>query len=258
MNQRELWEERVTESVAATRFREVRRLDRTDSTNRVALDAARAGATDGLVVVADEQTAGRGRLGRRWEAPPGSSLLVSVLVRPALQPSERPLLGVAAALAAAEAVAESTGVVARLKWPNDVVVNDRKLAGLLAETAGDAVVVGLGCNVAWGTLPEPIAQTATSLDLEGAEVSTADVLIAWLRALDARLDALERGDGAALIADASDRMATLGRRVRVDRLDDAIVGRAEGLSASGRLVVRADDGIVHEVDAGDVVHLRDA
>jgi BirA family biotin operon repressor/biotin-[acetyl-CoA-carboxylase] ligase len=179
-------------------------------------------------------------------------------LRPALVPSERPLLGVAAALAAAEAVAEASGVVARLKWPNDVVVSDRKLAGLLAETAGDAVVVGLGCNVSWGTLPEPIAQTATSLDLEGAEVSTADLLIAWLRALDARVGALERGDGATLIADASDRMATLGRRVRVDRVDDAIVGRAERLGESGRLVVRTDDGTEHEVDAGDVVHLRDA
>jgi BirA family biotin operon repressor/biotin-[acetyl-CoA-carboxylase] ligase len=168
------------------------------------------------------------------------------------------LLGVAAALAAAEAVTEATSVVARLKWPNDVVVGDRKLAGLLAETAGDAVVVGLGCNVAWGTLPEPISQTATSLDLEGAEVSTADVLIAWLRALDSRVGDLERGDGAVLVTDASDRMATLGRRVRVDRLDDAIVGRAERLGPSGRLLVRTDDGAVHEIDAGDVVHLRDA
>jgi BirA family biotin operon repressor/biotin-[acetyl-CoA-carboxylase] ligase len=251
-------ERHLAESVARTRFREVRWLDCVDSTNRVVLDAAVEGAADGLVVVADEQTAGRGRLGRRWEARPGSSLLVSVLLRPALEPPERPLLVLAAALAAVEAVEEAAGVAARLKWPNDIVVADRKLAGLLAETTGDAVIVGLGCNVLWGKLPEPIAQTATSLDLEGAEVSTGDLLIAWLRALDARVGVVERGAGAALVADASDRMATLGRRVRVDRPDDAITGHAERLDESGRLVVRTDDGAVHEIDTGDVVHLRDA
>jgi BirA family biotin operon repressor/biotin-[acetyl-CoA-carboxylase] ligase len=251
-------ERHLAESVVGTRFREVRWLDCVDSTNRVALDAAVEGAADGLVVVADEQTAGRGRLGRRWEARPGSSLLVSVLLRPALHPPERPLLGLAAALASVEAVAEASGVVAQLKWPNDIVVGDRKLAGMLAETTGDAVVVGLGCNVSWGRLPEPIAQTATSLDLEGAEVSTGDLLIAWLRALDARVDALERGGAAALVADASDRMATLARRVRVERRHDAIVGHAQRLDECGRLVVRTDDGAVHEIDTGDVVHLRDA
>ncbi len=127
-----------------------------DSTNRYLLDEARAGAAGGLVVVADHQTAGRGRLGRRWEAPAGANLLVSVLLRPSLPIEELHLCTVAMALATRAACSAVTAgaVVPVLKWPNDVMVGERKLAGILAETIpGDggsrAVVVGMGLNVAW-------------------------------------------------------------------------------------------------------------
>src|SRR6476469_4959346 len=145
----------------------VRHFPEIDSTNRYLLDEARGGAADGLVAVADHQTAGRGRFDRRWEAPPGSSLLVSVLLRPtppgdgpgdaSADGSHRAVMAVALALA--EAVEAVAGVTPGLKWPNDLVVGDRKLAGLLAEREGDAVVIGAGCNVEWEAFPPELAAT---------------------------------------------------------------------------------------------------
>jgi len=157
-----------------TRFAVVHRFEEVDSTNRVLLDEARAGAPDGTVAVAAFQRAGRGRLGRRWEAPPGSNLLMSVLLRPGLVPGELHLCTVAVALAAADACAAVAGLEPELKWPNDLMVGERKLAGILAEIvpagvvaeprpgagadigadagtgrSGTAVVVGLGLNVQW-------------------------------------------------------------------------------------------------------------
>jgi BirA family biotin operon repressor/biotin-[acetyl-CoA-carboxylase] ligase len=131
-----------------TRF-EVRRFEELDSTNRYLLDQARAGAPEGLVAVADHQTAGRGRLGRRWEAPAGAGLLVSVLLRPSLPIEELHLCTVAVALAARSACTEAAGVEPGLKWPNDLIVGERKVAGILAEAREGAVVVGIGVNVAW-------------------------------------------------------------------------------------------------------------
>jgi BirA family biotin operon repressor/biotin-[acetyl-CoA-carboxylase] ligase len=221
-----------------------------DSTNRHALTAARAGAADGLVVVADEQTAGRGRLGRTWESPPGASLLVSVLLRRG-HPHTHALM--AAALALAGAVEEVAGVDARLKWPNDLVVGDRKLAGLLADAEGDAVVVGAGCNVNWDSFPAELAATATACNLETGHPVDRDEL------LDAFLDALERTSarGAAVVPEYSARLATIGRRVRVEPIrGDDLVGTAVAVTGDGALVVRDDGGVDHTVVAADVVHLR--
>src|SRR5580693_5772274 len=141
---------------------EIRRFAEIDSTNTYVLDQARLGAAEGLVAVAEHQSAGRGRLDRRWESPPGASLLVSVLFRPDLDPSELHLCTAAMALAAAEACRQVAGVGPVLKWPNDVLVNEEKLAGVLAEASFDrdpgldagaggvvAVVVGLGLNIDW-------------------------------------------------------------------------------------------------------------
>ncbi|HVN50564.1 MAG TPA: biotin--[acetyl-CoA-carboxylase] ligase, partial [Acidimicrobiales bacterium] len=160
-----------------TRFEHVRWVSETGSTNHDLLDQARLGAPDGTVLVADHQTAGRGRLDRSWVAPPDASLLVSVLLRPRLEPPDAPLLTVAMALAVA-GTAAGRDAGARVKWPNDVVVDGeppRKLAGVLAESlvaagSGLAVVVGVGVNVDWPTpLPPELAalsETATALNLE--------------------------------------------------------------------------------------------
>jgi BirA family biotin operon repressor/biotin-[acetyl-CoA-carboxylase] ligase len=235
---------------------QVRRFAEIDSTNRYLLDEARAGAANGLVAVADHQTAGRGRFDRRWEAPPGSSLLVSVLLRPAPQGdaspagSHRPVMAVGLALA--EAVEAVAGVAPGLKWPNDLVVGDRKLAGLLAEREGDALVIGAGCNVEWEAFPPELAATSTACNLEAGRSVDRDALLdEFLARLAAALDALD---------DVPERyrarLATLGRRVRVERAADVLEGHAVDVTSDGALVVRRDDGTDEIVTAGDVVHLR--
>jgi len=228
--------------LAGTRFADVRWFEVVDSTNRYLLERAAEGAPEGVVAVADEQTAGRGRLGRAWVAPAGSALLVSVLLRPALRAEQTHLVTLAAGLAALDAVDALTPVRAGLKWPNDVVVDDRKLAGILAEADGaGAVVVGMGCNVRPEVLPAELGETATAV-----RVDRVQLLIEWLRAYDVRLGALDR-----VVADATARSATLGRRVRVELARETFEGTATELTAEGFVVV---DGRV--VSAGDVVHLR--
>lgn len=202
------------------------------------------------MVVADEQTAGRGRLGRTWEAAPGSSLLVSVLLRGAGDPVRAVM---AAGVALAAAVEEVAGVDAGLKWPNDVVVDDRKLAGLLAEAEGDALVIGVGCNVNWESFPDELVAIATACNLEVGRIVDRDVL------LDAFLDhfanCLDRGD--AVVDAYRFRLATVGRAVRVQHVrGDDLVGTAVGITDDGALIVRDDAGTEHTVVAADVHHLR--
>jgi BirA family biotin operon repressor/biotin-[acetyl-CoA-carboxylase] ligase len=231
----------------------VQRYRELDSTNAHLMAAARGGAEDGLVVVAEHQTAGRGRLDRRWEAPPGSSLLVSVLLRhPGSADSS--LVVMAAGLALTEAVETVAGVTPGLKWPNDLVVADRKLAGLLAESSGDALVVGVGCNVNWETFPPELAAAATACNLETGSAVDGDALLdAYLDAFALNLDALD-----AVLETYRAQLTTLGRRVRVEQLSGAMtVGTAVDVNARGALVVRDDAGAEHRFTVGDVVHLRD-
>jgi len=217
------------------------------STNALVAARARAGEPAGLVVAAEEQTAGRGRLSRTWTSPPRAGLTFSVLLRPDL-PAERwswlPLWG---GVAVARAVREQTGVDAVLKWPNDVLVDGRKLCGLLAEVPGPgAVVLGIGLNVT--TRRDELPDGGTSLLLEGATTTDRDtVLRAVLRSLAAVLDEAAPDGYRALCT-------TLGARVRLELPDGSSVeGTAEAVDDAGRLVV---DGVPH--GAGDVVHLRRA
>jgi BirA family biotin operon repressor/biotin-[acetyl-CoA-carboxylase] ligase len=211
------------------------------STNAVLAERARAGEPAGLCLVAEEQTAGRGRLDRSWTSPPRAGLTFSVLLRPVTeQLGWVPLLG---GLAVVRAVREQADVEAVLKWPNDVLVGDRKLAGLLAEAVAGAVVLGVGLNVTTRADELPHAM-ATSLALEGARTTDRETMLkAVLRGLT--------------LAD-SDRSAyrevcsTLGRDVEVHLPGLTVVtGRAEDVDEQGRLVV---DGTPYS--AGDVVHLR--
>lgn len=248
---------------------QVRRFASLPSTNTAALEAAREGAPAGLVVVADHQTAGRGRLGRRWEAPPGTCLLLSVLLRPLLPPERLHLCTAAVALAAADAGAVTAAVQAGVKWPNDLVVGDRKLAGVLAEAdfgapggppGSVAVVVGVGYNVNW---PGPPGVGGTSLAEEaGRPIDRQALLEALLEALAPRAARLDDDAGrAALAAELGRRCVTLGRDVRVTlpagATPPALVGRAVDLTDAGHLVVVAG-GRRREISAADVVHLRPA
>ena len=248
---------------------DVRRLAETDSTNRVVLDLARAGEPEGIVVVADHQTAGRGRLGRVWQAPPGASLLVTVLLRPTIAVADAHLVTIAAALAAADACEEVAGVRPALKWPNDLVVEregaTRKLAGLLAESIVqggriDAVALGMGLNVQWPSpLPDDLADIATALNLEaGRDVARDDVLTSWLACLADRYRRLTAPRGAeALLAAYRVACSTLGREVRAELAGETVLGTAADVTREGHLVVDTAEGR-RVVTAGDVVHLRPA
>ncbi len=250
----------ATRRLAATRFFDVRRFESLDSTNTYLLDQARSGAPEGVVAVADHQTAGRGRLGRSWVAPPRASLLASVLLRPVDLAIDRAhLLTAAVALAAAEACEQLSGVRPSIKWPNDLLVDDRKLAGILAEVelgAGpslEAVVVGIGLNVAWaGEAPPEVAGLAVALDeVSGLTVDRDELLVEMLLGLERRY-----GDLRAVASEYRATCATVGRRVRVDLIDGRIEGVAADLTPDGRLLIVADDGSQQTVTAGDVVHLR--
>jgi len=247
----------LTRRLAGTRFHEIRWFGSIDSTNRYLLLEAANGSREGVVAVADEQTAGRGRHGRTWTAAPGAALLVSVLLRPDLPPERRHLVTLAAGVAAAVAVQQTCGFAARLKWPNDLVVDDRKLAGILAEATstgdrGTGVVVGMGLNLRSDAFPAEIAETATACDQHGAPaVDRGDLLVAWLRALDASLADLDE-----VVAAAAARSATLGRSVRVELARETFTGVASRMTPEGYLVVTGDNGTEQIVTAGDVIHLR--
>jgi BirA family transcriptional regulator, biotin operon repressor / biotin---[acetyl-CoA-carboxylase] ligase len=240
---------------------EVRRFDEIDSTNSYLKAQASEGAPDGLVAVADHQTAGRGRLDRRWEAPPGASLLLSVLMRPALDPADLHLCTAAVALAGAEAIRLVGGVSPGLKWPNDLVIGPAKLAGVLAEAdlGGGTVrwvVVGIGINVAW---PGPPDVGGTCLDdqrSDGGLTDRAELFKAFLGALTARRTALETLEGRReLAAELGGACDTLGARVRVDLAGESFSGLATEIDQAGHLIVVTESG-PRTVSAGDVVHLR--
>ena len=217
-------------------------VDETGSTNADLLAAVAAGAPDRSVRMARHQTAGRGRLDRRWEAPPGANLLVSLLFRGVVAPPHELVQRVG--LAALDACERIAGVRASLKWPNDLLVDDRKLAGILAQSTaaddGRVVVVGIGLNIGWA--PDGAARLGDGIVPE-------TVLFALLEAFDSLpVDLHDRY---------RERLGTLGRTVRVQRTDDTIVeGRALDVEADGRLVVLDGCGITHRIDTGDVTHLR--
>ncbi len=243
----------------ATRFHTIHWFDEIDSTNRYLLDAAQAGARSGLVAVADAQRAGRGRMGRVWLAPPGASLLVSVLLRPQVPIDQWPMLVAPAGLAAVKTVTTLCDLPARLKWPNDVVVADKKLAGLLAESNHDVVVVGMGLNIDWPELPADIAESATAVSLAGGRVQPRRIVLdSWLRNFEAWLRVVEREPlNTAWLRHAQRSVsATLGRRVRVEMTDSDYEGLAYDLTGDGHLVVRGDSGELRTFATGDIVHLR--
>jgi BirA family biotin operon repressor/biotin-[acetyl-CoA-carboxylase] ligase len=247
-------------------WREVRVVDETGSTNADLLAEARAGTPEGVVLVADTQTAGRGRLGRRWVSPRGSGLTFSVLLRPRGVPVGAlgwvPLL---AGLAAASAVRAEAAVDVRLKWPNDLLVGSEKLAGVLAESWEDAIVVGLGINISQRErdLPGPAATSLSLAARPGTAPTGRDrLLVAVLgevaRWYTAWRDQPHPGDADAcgLRAEYTRWCATIGRQVTVTLPGgQELAGTAVAVDRAGRLEVEAAAGPA-QVSAGDVVHVR--
>jgi BirA family transcriptional regulator, biotin operon repressor / biotin---[acetyl-CoA-carboxylase] ligase len=272
--------DRVESGPPGTCFSEIHYYRQLDSTNRYLLDVARRRPQHGLVAVAGHQSAGRGRLGRHWEAPPGANLLVSVLLVPDLPPADLYLCNVAAALSAAEACRQVASLEAELKWPNDLLVGERKLGGILAESVpalengppvpgsgGPLLVVGIGVNVRWpppegdaeaASVPEELRATATSILREtGRDVSPDDLLAPLLSGLDRRITELADPHGRHRVsADYRRHCRTLGREIRVTLAHEEIQGAALDITPEGHLVVDCGACFVTVV-AGDVVHLRE-
>ncbi|MDI2032169.1 biotin--[acetyl-CoA-carboxylase] ligase [Saccharopolyspora sp. TS4A08] len=244
----------------------------TGSTNSDLAEAAAKGAADRTVLIAEEQSAGRGRLQRQWISPRGSGLFVSVLLRPGVPPSAVAWMPLIAGVALAETVERTTGVPAGLKWPNDLLLGSgedwHKGAGILSEAVagpdGIAIVLGMGVNLAQRRDQLPTGAgglPATSLAAEGAEVDRDEFTLALLDAL-AEVEGRWRDAGGDVVTTGlldryRERCRTLGQRVRVELGgDEDLVGEAVDVDDSGRLVVRADTGRTTAVSAGDVVHVR--
>ena len=238
----------------------VRHLATVDSTNEHALAMAAAGAPDGAVVVADEQTAGRGRRGRAWHSPEGG-LYLSYIVRDIETIARPSLLTLAAGVAAARAIADATGFEPALKWPNDVLTpgRPRKLAGILAEASSvgsrvDVIVIGIGINVSMGSVPAELHATAASLEGElGREVSRQALQDALVARLDAEVARLRAGGEAQMLAEWNARSpGSHGARVSWREAGGERAGVTEGIDADGALLVRGADGLQRLV-AGEVI-----
>ncbi len=246
-------------SVLGGLWAEVEIVASTGSTNADLAAWARRGGRPGKVLVTADQQAGRGRLTRSWVTPPDTAVACSVLVAPRRPVQEWGWLPLLVGMAVSDGVHEATGLDARVKWPNDVMVGERKLCGILCEAVGDAgtplAVLGFGLNV--GLTPDQLpVPTATSVHGEGSDASATAVTVANLRALERWFTRWD--DGADLIADYRERCGTLGRDVTVHRVGaQDVTGRAVDVDADGGIVVATPGGRRTFV-AGDVEHLRRA
>jgi BirA family biotin operon repressor/biotin-[acetyl-CoA-carboxylase] ligase len=234
-----------------------RHLVRVESTNDEAAAWARAGAPAGAVVVADEQTRGRGRLGRRWHSPPGASLYLSAVLRPPLAPHRVPPLTLAAGVAVAEALVQCD-VAPALKWPNDVLVDGKKIAGILTEMSSDLdrvhhVVVGIGVNLNVRAFPEELAAIATSVAIvRGTTVARAEFAAALCARLEHWHDRFVADGAAPVVAAWRQHARFFGKRVQVTAGRDRMEGIAEDLDEDGALRLKLDDGRTLRVVAGEL------
>ena len=231
-----------------------------DSTNRAAGDFARQGAGEGTVVVAEAQSAGRGRMGRRWESPAGENLYFSVILTPDVEPARVPQLALVAAVAVHEGLARMCPDIAgRIKWPNDILVGGRKVAGILCEASLEAdrvhrVILGIGVNVNGTALPGPLRASATTLRLAGgAEVSRPRLLAAVLNHLETRYEQWLREGSLAGLLDYFGRFSALdGKTVTAENQTGRVRGMVRGISPGGELLIETAGGAQVHLLAGDV------
>ncbi len=230
-----------------------------DSTNRVALELGQTGEPHGAIVLAEEQTAGRGRAGRAWHSERSAGIYLSVLLRPDLAPAQAPALTLAAGVAIYDAVAELTGVKPDIRWPNDVLLNGKKVCGILTEMYAEPdrvrfVVAGIGINVNHSRMPESLAKIATSLRLETGRVhSRIDLVVRLLRNFESYYNQLLR-DGAAPILARFSQVSSYaqGKPVRVSTSQESFIGTTAGLDSTGMLRVTRPDGRTETVLAADI------
>ena len=251
----------VTERTAGSMFgHSFRYHDEIESTNVEARQLARRGAPEGTVVVAEAQTAGRGRLGRRWTSPSGKGLLFSVVLRPSLPMSEAHLLTLVIAAAAAESIEKHLSSRVSIKWPNDLMIGDRKIGGILLEVAGEHdeiewVIAGIGLNVntEFSELPVALRRTATSLKMaSGVAVDRSEILATLLLTLAANYRSAISGGFASALTAFRERDYLLSRTVSVETRQGAVIGSAAGIDDRGALLVQLPERRVRSFHSGDV------
>ena len=236
---------------------------KTDSTNRVAFELGHSGEPEGAVVLAEEQTAGRGRAGHEWHSERTAGIYVTLLLRPRLAPVQAPLLTMTAGLSVHTAVEAVTGLVVDLKWPNDLMVRGKKAGGILTEMHADPgairfVVVGIGLNVNQERFPGELANVATSLRQEtGKTQSRMELLVRLLREFESDYNRFVR-EGVASVVKRFEVLSSYahGKRVRITNGTESFLGTTAGLGPEGLLQVERDDGRVVTVIAGDVAEAR--
>ncbi|HXC88262.1 MAG TPA: biotin--[acetyl-CoA-carboxylase] ligase [Candidatus Cybelea sp.] len=232
---------------------------KTDSTNRVALELGHAGEPEGAVILAEEQTAGKGRAGRIWQSERAAGIYVSLLLRPRLAPVQAPLLTMMAGLSARTAIEAQTGLSTDLKWPNDLLVRGKKVGGILTEMHAEPsqvrfVIVGIGLNVNQEKFPGELGTTASSLRIEtGKQVSRLELLVWLLREFENDYNRFLH-EGPARVTEKFEAVSSYahGKRVRVTNGTTSFAGTTAGLGPEGLLLVKRDDGLVVTVISGDV------
>jgi BirA family biotin operon repressor/biotin-[acetyl-CoA-carboxylase] ligase len=240
--------------------RDIRVFQETTSTNDIIEKLARDSVKEGAVVFAESQTKGRGRLGRKWMSPAGKGLWFSVLVRPDLRPPQATQFTVAAATALARAIHSTTELQPEIKWPNDILIRGKKVAGILTELNAELdhvkyLILGIGVDVNLDTIEFSIEfrKSATSLKAEtGRAISRAELAIAILRELDREYFRINNGQFSAVADEWQSQCTTLGRNVTILQGDRKIRGRAESLGADGELLIRTEHGHLEPITGGDV------
>jgi BirA family transcriptional regulator, biotin operon repressor / biotin---[acetyl-CoA-carboxylase] ligase len=225
-----------------------------DSTMLEASRLAAAGCESGTIVGAEEQTAGQGRHGRAWHSEPGSGLYVSIVLRHRFSPTTLPLVTLALGLATSEAILKAADVACDLRWPNDLLIQSRKCAGILTQLEGSAIIAGIGINVNHSTFPEELTDIATSLRLATNHIQSREGLLVELAAsVDRFCTLLEKEGGEPILAMFSQASSFVsGRRVSVDQGHSSLEGTTAGLNSSGFLILQRDDGTKNVILAGGV------
>jgi BirA family biotin operon repressor/biotin-[acetyl-CoA-carboxylase] ligase len=233
------------------------------STNTEAARLALQGAEEGLSVVADEQTAGRGRLQRTWVSPKGAGLYFSILLRPTIPLNQWSLMTFMAALAVGDALHEAGGLQTDIKWPNDILAGERKICGILAETietdAGRALVIGIGINLTRDAFPEELAERATSVaEITNRRPERETILAALLQAISRWYSLLQEADGSPKIVAAwvSRSSYAEGKLVKVTNGDETLLGTTRGVEDDGALRLETESNGIRVIRSGDVVSVR--
>ncbi len=253
-----LTEEAIRSGLTGSLVTRIYTMESVDSTNNEAKRRAQEGAPHGSVFVAEEQTGGKGRLGRVWKSPPKTGLWFTLLLRPNATPEQVTNLTLFAGLAVSRAIHALTGLPAQIKWPNDVVIEGKKVCGILTEMAAEMesveyVIPGIGVNVNTESFPEDIAWKATSLYLStGKKWSRATVLQAILREMEELLQRQEEKGTGAVLAEYRENCVTIGKPVSTQRGNIRLSGIAEDITDTGELIVRQSNGSELIINSGEV------